>query len=223
MKGNEANGNLSGSTLWATLGNIFYVGGRIVIIIILTKFFPSDQVGRILYALAVVTPLSFLINMELRSVFVTDTLGRIKVGHCLSTRLVSNIIFILLLLVLCGVQRGNWNGQKIGIILLAGAVRSVETWADVYLGVFQKSEQMKRWAVSQAIKTTLVLSWVLIMPLLTENIMWMLVGWLGATIVVMWFYDRVQAGRLAGVEFHWESGAHRRLVRRGFPMGVFVT
>ena len=71
----SAGGTLSTNAAWAVAGNLFYAGGRFLIVVILTKHFASEQVGRVLYALAVVTPLSYLINMELRSVFVTDTKG----------------------------------------------------------------------------------------------------------------------------------------------------
>ena len=76
---------------WAMAGNIFYVAGRFLIVLLMTRYFPSHQVGRVIYALAVVTPLSFLINMELRSVYVTDTTGLLKPGHCLTSRLISNL------------------------------------------------------------------------------------------------------------------------------------
>jgi len=214
---------LSVNTAWAVLGNLAYVGGRIFIVVLLTRQFTSVEVGRVLYALAVVTPLSYLINMELRSVFVTDTQGQIKAGHCLMSRLVTNSILLLVLLMLCGIQWNNWGIGKSAIILLAGMVRGSESWADVYMGVFQKYEQMKGWAISQAIKTTLVLLWVIFMPFWTDNISWMLVGWLSATVVVVWFYDRVQAGRMVPIEPHWEANIGRQLVGRGFPLGVFVT
>jgi len=214
---------LTVNTAWAVLGNLAYVGGRIGIVVLLTRNFESVQVGRILYALAVVTPLSYLINMELRSVFVTDTQNRIKAGHCLVSRLVTNSILLLVLLILCGIQWNNWGLGKSAIILLVWAVRGSESWADVYMGVFQKHEQMKRWAISQAVKTVLVLLWVIIMPFWTDNITWMLVGWLSATVLVVWFYDRVRAGRMVPIRTHWEAKIGRQLVGRGFPLGVFVT
>ncbi|MCK5271825.1 MAG: oligosaccharide flippase family protein, partial [Sedimentisphaerales bacterium] len=214
---------LTVNTAWAVLGNLAYVGGRIVIVVLLTRNFESVQVGRILYALAVVTPLSYLINMELRSVFVTDTQGRIKAGHCLMSRLVTNSILLLVLLILCGVQWNNWGPGRSVVILLAWAVRGSESWADVYMGVFQKHEQMKRWAISQAVKTAMVLLWVFIMPIWTDNITWMLVGWLSATVLVAWFYDRVRAEKMVPIRPQWEAKAGRRLIGRGFPLGVFVT
>ncbi len=214
---------LSVNTAWAVLGNLAYVGGRIVIVVLLTRQFTSVEVGRVLYALAVVTPLSYLINMELRPVFVTDTHSHIKPGHCLASRLVSNTILMAVLLVLCTVQWADWNWERCIIILSAGAVRGSESWADVYLGVFQKCERMRLWAVSQVSKTVLVLLWVVFMPFWTDNINWMLAGWLAATLLVILLYDRVYAGRLVRVKLRWELTIVKRLICLGFPLGVFVT
>ena len=53
------------NTAWAVSCNLIYAGGRFVIIVLLTKFYTSSQVGQVALALAIVTPLSFLFNMEL--------------------------------------------------------------------------------------------------------------------------------------------------------------
>jgi len=218
-----AGGSLSVNAAWAVLGNIVFVIGRILVIVVLTRFFPSDNVGQVLYAMAVVTPLSFLVNMELRSVFVTDTRNEITISHCLTSRIISNVIFFFCLLVICGISLSADPRQSGVIILLVGAIRAVESLADIYLAVLQKYEQMKRWSISQGLKTTIVLLWVVVMPLWTGNIIWMLLGWLITTILVVWFYDRPQAQKFMPVQMHWDIAALGRLVQRGFPLGLFVT
>jgi len=61
------------------------------------------------------------------------------------------------------------------------------------------------------------------MPFWTDNINWMLTGWLAATLLVILLYDRVYAGRLVGVKLRWELTIVKRLIGGGFPLGVFVT
>ena len=217
-------GKLTANAAWAVAGNMFCVGGRILIVVVLTRFFASEQVGQVLYALAVVTPLSFLINMELRSVYVTDSSGQIEAGHCLAVRLISNVIYMTVLLGFCASQWGSdWGVGKSAIVLLAGAIRGVESLADVYLGVFQKKEKMRLWAVSQAIKIVAILLWVLIMSQVAKNVVWMLVGWLLTTLVVMWFYDRRRAGSFGAIVLRLAGCVSGRLLRRGIALGVFVT
>ena len=158
-------GSLSANAAWAVLGNVVFVIGRILVIIVLTRFFPSGDVGQVIYAMAVVTPLSFLVNMELRSVFVTDTHNEITIGHCLTSRVISNVIFFFCLLLICSLSSSVDPRQSSVIILMVGSIRAVESLADVYLAVLQKYEQMKRWSVSQGLKTIIVLLWVAVMQI----------------------------------------------------------
>ena len=210
------------NTAWAVAGNVLYSGGRFAIVLILTKAFASDQVGRILYALAVVTPLSFLINMELRSVYVTDTSNSVRVGDCLAVRALSNAVLLFALIGLCLVQAQRWSLEQRLLILLAGVVRMAESWADVYLGALQKHEHMKRWTISQVAKTLGVLACLLLTTLLSDNPAWMLLGWAAVVLAVLWIYDRPQAARLADVSVRWHRQVNKELVQRGFPLGVFV-
>ena len=210
------------NTVWAITGNVLHSGSRFAIVLILTKAFASDQVGRVLYALAVVTPLSFLINMELRSVYVTDTRDWVRLGDCLAVRAVSNALLLLALITLCLLQAHHWSLEQRLLILLAGTVRMAESWADIYLGVLQKKEHMKRWTISQVSKALGVLASVLFTALCCDNPVWMFLGWTAAVLVVLWFYDRPQAARFTDVRVHWHNQVNKELVRRAFPLGVFV-
>ena len=116
--------NAAPNMVWSVLGALAYTGGRILIVIVLTRFYASETVGKLLFAMAVVTPLSFFINMELRSVYVTDTRSTIRPGHCLTLRLFSNAVFIALLIVVCVAAAPYWGHQQSWIVLLAGALRA---------------------------------------------------------------------------------------------------
>ncbi|MCP4707898.1 MAG: hypothetical protein GY869_04670 [Planctomycetes bacterium] len=214
--------SLAGNTAWAVIGNVFHAGGRFLLVIILTHYFSSEQVGRVLYALAVVTPLAFLINMELRTVYITDTNDWVTAGHCLALRSVSNIILLVLLLILCAAPWPKWDHQLIILILLVGAVRMAESWSDIYWGVLQKNECMKNVSISQVLRTVSVLIFSFIIAQFTDNIQWMLLGWAVITLGVLWFYDRTKAARLTPVSWLWQMQTCKRLGWLAFPVGVFV-
>ncbi len=213
--------SLTANAFWSAFGNLLYSVGRILIVIILTKRFSSDTVGELIFALAVVTPLSFLVTMEVRSVYVTDTKNLFTPGLCLTTRLISNGVFIILLAIICGFSMESWGWHKAALILLAGLVRSAESIGDVYLGVLQKAEQMKCWAVSQTAKTTLVLISVVVMTFVTREIIWLLAAWLAATILVVCLYDCRVAGRLERIRLCWDRAIGGELVKRSLPLGFF--
>jgi len=222
QSGGGSQRSLSKNSAWAVAGNIMAAGGRFLIVVVLVKFLPSEKVGQALLGLAIVTPLSYLINMELRLVLVTETKEQISVGHYLTTRLVSNVILAIFLLVLCAIQRERWGWEKNAIILLVGAIRAAESWTNIYLAVLQKHERMKYVAISGGLKVTLVLAWAAAMSLLTKQIHLVLLGWPGAVLLVGWFFDRRFASHFSDVRPHWDKSAFSRLVRLGFPLGIFV-
>jgi len=218
----RASRSLSGNAAWAVAGNLVYVAGRFLIVVLLTKCFSSDQVGRILYAMAVATPISFLFNMEMRSVYVTDVSERIRPGHGLAIRFGSNLLFFLCLMMLCFWQGSQWGSHKIAYVFLIGGIRAAESFSDAYLGVFQKRERMKYWAVSQSLRTGAVLVCALLVARQGMDIGWFPAGWLVVTLLVLFLYDRPRAGRLQEVGIHWDRAGVERLLRGAFPLGVFV-
>jgi len=221
----RSKGSLSTNAAWAVAGNISYGAGRLLIFVILAKAFDQEQVGQFVLSLAIVTPLSFLLNMELRLVLVTDTKGLVDVGYCLAVRLVSNAVLALVLLGFCEVMRNGWgwDGDKIALMLLVGGVRMVESMADLYLGVLQKHERMKNVAISQTLKTLAVLLCAALAAQWSDDIWPVVAGWLLAVLLVGWYYDRRCAWRHQPVGIHWSSGVSKDLVKLAFPLGIFVT
>jgi O-antigen/teichoic acid export membrane protein len=215
--------SLPHNTAWAATGNVFFAGGRFLVLVLLWKFLPSVQVGQALLALAIVTPLSFFLNLGFRLVIVTDTNNRFAPGYCLTTRLCSNLVLGLVLVSLCGIQYDNWDVEKMAVILLAGAVRAVESWADIYLAVLQKHERMKNVSISQILKVSLVLICAAAFAPLTQKAIWIFLGWAIAVLVISLFYDRPRAGRFESVSLRWDKHISSQLIRLGFPLGVFIT
>jgi len=221
----HSGGSLSVNTVWAVLGNLFFAGGRFLIFMILAKTFSEQQVGRFVLALAIVTPLSFLLNMELRLVLVTDTRGEVKAGYCLGTRIASNLLLVMVLGLGCVLMRSlcGWQWNQCVILLLAGGVRMVESIADIAIAVLQKYERMKNVAISQMLKTLGVLLCAVGVAHWADNLIWVLLGWLLMVGGVFWFYDRRRAGRYVSMKVCWRQSEVVRLCKQAFPLGVFVT
>ncbi len=109
------------------------------------------------------------------------------------------------------------------IILLVGAVRAVESWADIYLAVMQKHERMKNVSISQILKVSLVLICAAVFAPLTNKAIWILLGWAISVLVISLFYDRPRAARFESVKLLWDKHISSQLIRLGFPLGVFIT
>lgn len=218
-----SNRSLPHNTAWAVGGNLCFAAGRFLIFVLLWKFLPSEQVGRAILALAIVTPLSFFLNMGLRLVLVTDTENRFQPGHCLAIRIASTLILAVALLVICSMQTDRWSVEKMAVILMAGFVRSVENWADIYLAVLQKHERMKYVAISQILKVSMVLACAAVLAPLTEKAVWILLGWAVVVLAVGWRYDRPHAEKYESVKLAWDKQVSTELIRLGLPLGIFIT
>ncbi len=216
---------LTGNAAWSLAGTVYFTAGQIFSVVVLTKSFSSEQVGQILLAMAVITPISFLVNMELRSVYVTDTRQRVTPEACLRLRIFTNALLMLFLLILCGWLGSGWSLQKKAVMLLMGLVRASESWADIYFGVFQKNEKMKIWAFSRMTKVTLIFLWALVLPHVSSSVVWFPVGWFVVVTGMAWFYDRPLARRFyepadPGSAEHWNW---RPVLKSGFVLGLFCS
>ncbi|MBN1844855.1 MAG: polysaccharide biosynthesis C-terminal domain-containing protein [Sedimentisphaerales bacterium] len=220
---NRGGGSLSRNTVWAVAGNVILAAGRFGIFVLLWKRLPSGQVGQVLLALAIVTPLSLFLNLGLRLVLVTDAADRVRVGHCLMLRWIGNGLLMVLLAGLCLLAGSAWPAGKIAVVLLAGAVRCAENWADIYLAVLQKHERMKNVTISQVLKVALVLLWTAIWVFFTSRVVVVLIGWCLSVVLVGWLYDRPQAARREPIHLAWDAAVAGRLIRWGIPLGLFIT
>jgi len=215
--------SLHANAAWAVLANLVYAAGRFFLFVMLAKYLLPRQVGRFDLALAIVTPLALFFDMSLRLVLVTDAEGRVNAGKCLSTRFITNLMLGVALLTLCCLKGSSWGWHKNGVILLVGAVRIAEGFADIYLGVLQKHEQMKYAAISQVMKMGLLFIWLLVIVPLWHDILLVLLGWLVTTLIVTLLYDRRQAGMFSRIKLQWNLTGSWQLIKLSLPLGMFVT
>ena len=216
-------GRLSANAAWGVLGALLYGGGRFGILVLLAKSWPSELVGQFVLAWAIVAPISWLLNLELRLVLATDVARHIDPGNCLSLRLVSNALLGIVLGALCVLGADRWGWQKSGVILLVGGIRIVESWGDIFLAVLQRHERMKLVALSHALKLGLLFGWVALVWFFWQGRPEIvLAGWAVGTAAVVVVFDHWRAGRLESIRIRWDWTATLHLLKTGAPLGVFL-
>ncbi len=209
--------------MWSASGSLFYSFGRFFAFMLFAKYLNQVQLGQFALSLAIVTPLSFLINMELKVIYVTDQEGKINFSSFISLRWITNSIFFVVLVCLCLVLRDQWSLGMLITLLLVGLIRIVESLGEVYIAVLQRAEKMNRIGQSQAIKSLLVLFWSWIILNFIGNMYLVLVGWVILTLVMIYFYDRRWAKNVISSSFRFDKSSLARLARLAFPLGIFVT
>ena len=208
---------------WGMFGSFSYAFGRFAVFVLLTKYLTAQEVGQFVLALAVVTPLSFLVNLELRMVYVTDTAAAIDAGQCLGFRLATNGLFVICLVLVGWALSGCWGWDKILILWLVGLLRVVESIGDIYLGVLQKNEWIKQIGLSQMIKTAgiFLLAWFILTTL--PDLRYLLVGWSVVVALMVWFYDRRWAMKVKPIRCTFSREVAYKLLRRAWPLGLLIT
>lgn len=208
---------------WGMFGSLSYALGRFAIFVLLTKYLTAEQVGQFALALAIVTPLSFLINLELRVAYVTDTQNQINIDQCLSFRLLSNALFLLVVFLGGGLLVGHWGWQKISIVWLVALVRVMESIGDIYLGVLQKKEWIKQIGLSQMFKSLGVLVWAWLGLTFVADLRWFLIGWFVVVALLVWFYDRSWALKITPVRWSFSFPLAKKLLLLAWPLGLLIT
>ncbi len=61
------------------VSNFFYYGVQFLILILFNKYFSQKQVGIYIYALVFIKPILIPFNLQLRSLFVTETNDELKI------------------------------------------------------------------------------------------------------------------------------------------------
>jgi O-antigen/teichoic acid export membrane protein len=217
---------------WGALGYIMLGVGRFLVFALLVKFLPESTVGQFALALVIVTPLSFLINMEMRPVYVSDLFGKIDIAHMLGARIVTSILLVSSLLTIVYVMQSErlttslgisvWSISQCQILLAIGVVRIIEAIGDVYHAVLQKHEQLNFVAISMSIKSSLLMAVTAIFLPYTENIFTMLISWVIITGIMVFFYDRRKASRFEQLSPKFNIKQSLNIGKLAFPVGLLV-
>ncbi len=213
---------LRANTVWGVIASGSYALGRLGVFVIPAKFLSSQQVGWFGLALAIVTPLAYLLHLELRLAWVTDTSASASLRDYAAVRVLGNLLLLAILISGWLVLPPCLPGSLWRLILLVGLVRIVESWADLCLGHMQKQERMRPVAVSHILKSILLLLWALVLSWRNWDIFWLPAGWVLIILLIWLVYDVPLAGGRAALRPSWSGAAIKHLVITGWPLGVFM-
>ncbi len=124
---------------WGILGQITYVTCQLITLLALTRFATIEQVGVFGLASAVVTPVFFFFDLNMR-VNVASS-GEAEYGfHDFRTLLSISVVAGLCLIGVIGLV--GLSGSALTILLILGATKAAETLSNFSYGVFQRFDRM---------------------------------------------------------------------------------
>lgn len=138
--------SLRRNAAWALVGNVGYAACQWGMLVVMARIGTAMDVGRFALGLALTAPVVIFTNLGLRTLQATDALDESPFGVYLGLRLVGAGVALVVIAVL-GLALG-YHGTTLGLIAAVGLAKSFEAVNDVFLGLFQKREELRRICIS---------------------------------------------------------------------------
>jgi O-antigen/teichoic acid export membrane protein len=178
---------------WTLGGNILYAACQWLILALVTKVGTTAMAGQFALALAIVTPVFALANLQLRIVLATDARRQFGFSQYLGLRLATAVFATAFIALLVG---GDGYSRQLALVTLAlGLARALDAVSDIYYGLQQQRERMDRVATSLVLHGALQCLAFAVILHLTGSLPLATLGLLAASLVVLFGYD-VPRGRL---------------------------
>src|SRR5207248_3287357 len=132
-------------------------------------------------------PITFVANLQLRTLFVMDLEAKYPFGQILGARLVLSAVAIAVILFTCSIAR--YSAQSTRVILLVSMALLADCISENYYGVSQRYERMDRIAKSQMLKGFLSLAALIPAVYFSHNLLWGVAGLFVGRILVLLGYD----------------------------------
>lgn len=166
-------------------GNFFYYGVQYFILILFTKNFNKETVGIYIFALAFIKPIFVPLNLQLRSLFVTETNDNLRIADYHSLRFLGNIATLVSILIV-----GYFSSvSNITVILLIGLIKIIESQSEICHAIFQKKQEMVFIGFSRIVNGTFTIILIVLgisFDLPFESIIML---WIGASLAVLVLLD----------------------------------
>jgi O-antigen/teichoic acid export membrane protein len=190
---------------WTLVGYFIYAGCQWGVLVVLAKLTTSEEVGIFALGLAVSTPILAFANLQLRQVQATDACQLYVFGDYMALRLSTTV---LALFVISGVALIGYPGLQALVIIMVGLDGAFETMSDVCYGRLQQSERMDIISFAMIVKGPLSLIGLLIAVVLTNSLIWAVIGHAVGKLLVLVFYELPTVARL----LHNQNGESSREV-----------
>lgn len=218
--------SLTSNFIWTFGGNVLYAGCQWAVVVALAKIANPELVGQFALALAVGFPITFIANLQLRTLFVTDLAGKYPFREMLGLRYVLSIVAITAVAVTCRIS--GYAPFTTGIILVVAIAQIIDCLSENYYGVLQRDERLDRISVSLVLRSMLGSAALIVGVYITRNLLWGVAGLVLGRGLVLLLYD-VRYGALPSMTHHsfvrrlqpqWNMRRQLNMAWVALPLGV---
>lgn len=202
---------------WLTLSNVIKSLSQWGILVILIKFFSTEDVGYFTLAMALAAPVFMLTDMQLKSVLIVEPFGDDDNFRVYQTiRFFTTAIATVGLILYCVFAK---NANKIIIVIIL--YKAVESSIDILYGYLQKCDKMILMSKLDILKTLSAVAMCTLLSFCSNNI---IIALSSLILVSILFYiiNNVQVNRLAKLKWRIDIRNIIDIVKKSLPLGISV-
>ncbi|WP_346883823.1 hypothetical protein [uncultured Algibacter sp.] len=166
-------------------GNFFFYAVQYLILILLTKNYSKEEVGLYIFVLAFIKPIFIPLNLQLRSLYVTETRNDLKIEDYHSLRLIGNVFTFFSVLIAAYL----YGIVQINIVILLILLKLIESQSEMCHAVFQKMQDMVFIGASRIVNGTLVILSVFCSIYYKLSFFNLILIWVIVSLIVLLFLD----------------------------------
>lgn len=173
--------------IWNTLGTGFNAFNSLFFMIIVTRINGIDQAGIFTIAFSTACIL-YAVGLYAGRIYqVTELNKKISDKDFVISRIITNIIMIVFLIIFCLLKK--YNTEKFIIFLLLTIYKALEAFSDVLYGVLQKNEKLDIVGKSLFAKSLMSIIIFLLVDIITKNMIISIISMVIICILIIFFYD----------------------------------
>jgi O-antigen/teichoic acid export membrane protein len=207
-----------GQIAWGVIGQLAYVVGQFLVLSVLARIASPEDVGRLALASAIIMPVLAFFNLGLRFNQATDIEQLGTLAEFFRLRAITTALGYLLI-VSIGFLLIDDPSTRL-ILIIFGAAKAIETFSDLFYGVFQREREMALVAKSQLARS--IFSSLLFCGLLigTELVEIAFAGHLVSWFLVAVFFDYRNAKKISpSADRPVTSKSLYAIARQSLPLG----
>jgi O-antigen/teichoic acid export membrane protein len=144
--------------VWNAAGIIVFSLSQWGILAAFAKLGTPALVGRVVYGLALTTPIFVIASLQLRQIQATDTNNRHRLSQYLGLRVLTTGAAIILIALLVGCMTWSAEAQLSLIVVLWTLAKTFDAGSDALYGLFQQYERMDYVGLSLILRGLLALA-----------------------------------------------------------------
>lgn len=200
--------------IWNTLGTGFNAFNSLFFMIIVTRVNGIDQAGIFTIAFSTACIL-YAIGLYAGRIYqVTELNKKINDKDFIFSRIITNIIMIIVLIIFCFLKR--YNTEKFIIFLLLTIYKALEAFSDVIYGVLQKNDKLDIVGKSLFAKSLMSIIIFLLVDLIVKNMIVSIMSMIILCILVIVFYDFKKAYKYIDLKSKVNMTNVYNILKKGF-------